>query len=119
MKEVKAYVRPERVEAVVAALHGAGLAHLSIIHVRSFGSGVDPDDRRMSLEAGEWYTENAKLEFVCAEPDAPELVEVIRGAAHTGHPGDGIVFVSGVDRAVKIRSGTEGRDALAWSAPRA
>lgn len=112
MKEIKAYVRPERVEAVVVALHDAGVAHLSIIHVRSFGSGVDPDDRGMSLEAGAWYTEKAKLEFVCAEPDAPELVEVIRRAAHTGQPGDGIVFVSGVDRAAKIRSGKEGREAL-------
>lgn len=112
MREIKAYVRPERVEAVVVALHGAGVSHLSIIHVRSFGSGVDPDERRMSLEAGEWYTEKAKLEFVCAEPVAAEPVEVIRGAAHTGQPGDGIVFVSGVDRAVKIRLGREGREAL-------
>lgn len=112
MREIKAYVRPERVEAVVVALHDAGVSHVSITHVRSFGSGVDPDERRMSLEAGEWYSEKAKLEFVCASPAASKLVDVIRGAAHTGHPGDGIVFVPTVERAVKVRSGTEGREVL-------
>lgn len=112
MKEIKAHVKPERVEAVVVALHEAGVSHLTVTHVRAFGSGVDPDERRMSLEAGEWYTEKAKLELVCTAPDAPALVDVIVKAGHTGEPGDGIVFVSDVGRVVEIGSGRKGREAL-------
>ena len=112
MKEIKAHIKPERVETVVVALHDAGVSHLTVTHVRAFGSGVDPDERRMSLEAGGWYTEKAKLELVCPAPDAPALVDVILQAGHTGDPGDGIVFVSDVERAVALGSGREGREAL-------
>ena len=113
MKEIKAHVRPDRVEAVVLALHDAGVSHLTLTHTRALGSGVDPERRRMSLEAGEWYTEHAKLELVCAADEAEALVEVIRRAAHTGDAGDGVLFVSPVERAVKVRSGAEGHEALA------
>lgn len=113
MKEIKAHVRPERVEAVVMALHEAGVPHLTITHVQALGSGVDPSERRMSLEAGEWYTEKAKVELVCPSREAERLVAAIRRAAHTGDPGDGIVFVAPVERAVKVRVDVEGSEALA------
>lgn len=112
MREIKSYLRPDRVEPVVRALHEAGVPHVTVSHVRSLGSGVDPERRKMSLEAGEWYQENAKLEFVCAEPKVDRLVSVIREHAHTGRRGDGVVFVYPVARAVKIRTGAEGREAL-------
>lgn len=112
MREIKAYMRPEKVEAVLRALHDAGVPHMTVLHVRSFGSGVDPDDRQMSLEAGEWYTEKAKIEFVCAEAEVDVLIPIIEASARTGQPGDGVVFVTPVERAVKIRTGVEGRESL-------
>lgn len=112
MREIKTYMRPEKVESVVRALHDAGVPHMTVLHVRSFGSGVDPDDRQLSLEAGEWYTEKAKLEFVCSEAEVDVLVPIIEVKARTGKPGDGVVFVTAVERAVKVRTGVEGRDAL-------
>lgn len=112
MMEIKAHLRPERAEAVVVALHDAGVSHLTITHVRAFGSGVDPDERRMSLEAGEWYTEKAKLELICPEQRVEGLIDVIVRAARTGNPGDGVVFVSALEDAVDVRSGRRGREAL-------
>lgn len=112
MKEIKAHIRPERVEAVAGALHEAGIRHFTTIHVRSFGGGPDSGEGRVSLEVGEWYTEHAKLEFVCPAPQADALVTLILEAARTGEPGDGIVFVYDVDLAVKVRTGAIGRDAL-------
>ncbi|MGH7475699.1 MAG: P-II family nitrogen regulator [Longimicrobiales bacterium] len=112
MKEIKAYIRPERVENVVNALRDAGLPHFTITHVRSAGTGVDPHQRRMSLETGGWYTEKAKLEFVCSAGEVDELVGLIQREGRTGEPGDGVVFVSDIERAVKIRTGQEGRSAL-------
>lgn len=112
MKEIKAYCRLEKVEAVVGALREAGLPHLTIVHVRSLGERVDTERARISVEAGDHFIEHAKLELVCSEADAERAVALIREKARTDQPGDGIIFVSPVDRAVKIRSGEEGRDAL-------
>ena len=53
-----------------------------------------------------------KLELVCTERHVEGLVEVIRCRACTGEPGDGLIFVSPVEQAVKIRTGVRGREAL-------
>lgn len=112
MKELKIYLRKERVDAVVHALRDAGITHMTLTHVQALGSGVDPNDFGISFETGTTITDKAKLEFVCAEPDVEALIPVIQAAARTGEPGDGIVFVSPVDRATKIRTGAQGRAAL-------
>lgn len=112
MKEIKAYLRKETVDAVVHALRDAGVMHMTVTHVHTLGSTTDPSEVRISFETGTTYTEHAKLEFVCAEPEADGLVAVIVRTARTGERGDGIVFVAPVDRAVKIRTGAEGREAL-------
>ena len=113
MREIKAYVRPERVEAVVTALEDAGAPHLTVTHVRSFGGSTDAGDRRISLEAGNWYADMVKLECVCMEANAKGLVRVVEIAARTREPGDGIIYVTPVGEAVKIRTGAEGPEALA------
>lgn len=112
MREIKVYVRRETLEPVLRALRDAGVAHVVVNHVQSFGSGIDPQHWRISMEAGTQYSEHAKMEFVCAEGEVDEFVRVIRQHAHTGAPGDGVIFVSPVDRAIKIRTGVEGRPAL-------
>ncbi len=112
MKLVKAIVRTERVEHVVTGLRKAGIPRLTISHVHSLGSGVDPEHYRLSFEAGAAYTEKAKIEFVCRSEDAARLVEVICKEARTGHRGDGIISVLNVERCVKIRTGDENYLAL-------
>lgn len=112
MREIKAYLRPEMIERVVHALRDAGFTRMTITHVHALGSGVGPKGSRISSETGTWYTEKAKLELVCSEPDVEWLVPLIEANARTGNQGDGVIFVSSVDRAVKIRTGAEGREAL-------
>jgi nitrogen regulatory protein P-II 1 len=112
MKEIKAYLRKKRVDAVVHALREAGVTHMTITHVHTLGSLTDPVNVRISFETGTTYTEHAKLELVCSEPDVDMLIPLIEMNARTGEPGDGIIYVSPVERAVKIRTGLEGREAL-------
>ena len=112
MREIKVYLRREALEAVMRALRDAGVAHVVVNHVQSFGSGVDPQHWRLSMEAGGQYSEHAKLEFVCAEDEVDEFVRIIQQQGRTGTRGDGVIFVSPVERAVKIRTGVEGREAL-------
>ncbi|MGH2602272.1 MAG: P-II family nitrogen regulator [Dehalococcoidia bacterium] len=115
MHEIKAFIRPETVDGVVHSLYHEGFGHLTTTHVRSLGRagvGVDPKHRQLSVESGAWYTEMVKLEIVCAEQELERALAVIRQAARTGEPGDGIVFVTPVARAVKVRTGEEGREIL-------
>ncbi len=112
MREIKAYIRREKVQHVVHGLREAGVAQLSLNHVHSVGGGVDRKHWELSVEAGERAMQMTKLELVCADPEAQGLVEVIRRYACTGSPGDGLIFVSSVDEAVKIRTGVRGREAV-------
>lgn len=115
MREIKAYIRPERADDVIHALHDAGITYVTVTHVRSMGRpgvGVDPKHRELSLESGTWYTDMVKLEVVCAESELDRLLHTVRTAGRTGQPGDGIVFVYAVDRVLRIRTGQEGREAL-------
>lgn len=112
MKEIKIYLRKKRVDAVVHALREAGIMNMTITHVHTLGSGTDPSNVRVSFETGTTYTEHAKLEFVCPETNVDLLIPVIEANARTGEPGDGIIFIAPVDRAIKIRTGVEGREAL-------
>lgn len=109
MKEIKAYLRVERLEPVVHALQDAGVERMTVLHVRSLR---EAGDAPVSIEAGAHFLEHVKLEIVCGAPVAERLVTIVRKAARTGAPGDGIVYVSEVERAVKIRTGAEGREAL-------
>ncbi len=112
MRELKVFLRRDVLEAVMHTLHDAGVNHVVVSHVQSFGSGVDPKHWRLSMDAGGQYTDHAKLEFVCAETDVDRLAALVRAKAHTGEPGDGIIFISAVERAIKIRTGAEDRNAL-------
>lgn len=112
MKEIKAVVRTDRVQAVVKALEEAGVTRLLVCHVHSLGAGVDPEDFRVSFEEGTTYTEKSKVEVICGDDVADDIVETIAAAARTGHPGDGIIIVSGVERVTRVRTGDEGALAL-------
>lgn len=111
MKRIEAIVRTERVASVVAALREAGVPRLTVSHVHALGSGMDPEHYRLSFEEGQAYTEMAKVLLVSPNDQVDDVVTVIQGKGRTGHRGDGVLFVSDVERIIKIRTGDE--DALA------
>ena len=105
MKEIKAYVRTSRVEETVKALREAGAPGVTACRVHAAGYGYDPLD--FTLAPGEIHRapEVAKIEVVCGDQAVESLVAVIVNAARTGVPGDGIVLVAPVERAMRIRTG--------------
>jgi nitrogen regulatory protein P-II 1 len=113
MKEIKAIVRTDRVQAVVRAIEEVGAARILVCHVHSLGAGVDPEDFRISFEEGTTYTEKSKVEVVCRDEAVDPILSALSSAARTGHPGDGIILVSEVVRIVEVRTGDEGPLALA------
>jgi nitrogen regulatory protein PII len=112
MKEIKAYIRCERADEVVHALEQAGVRGMTLIDVMAVGQNIDPENYKFSIACVERYQKVAKLEMICADEDADRFVEVIRNAACTHSKGDGIISVSDIARAVKIRTGVEGAEAL-------
>ncbi len=112
MKRIEIILRTECVERVVRGLRENGVPRLTITHVHSLGSGVDPEHYRLSFEEGAAYTENAKITLVVKAEMAPSLIELVRTRACTGHQGDGVIFVCDVERVVKIRTGEENALAL-------
>jgi len=112
MKELKAYVRIECIDPIIHALKGAGIEHMSLTHVKAIGSSIDPTEARISIELSSYCEIIVKLEIVCSENRVEEIMSIIEREGHTGRPGYGIIYVSPVDMAVKIRTGERDRDAL-------
>ena len=112
MKEIKAYVRCAKAEEVVHALEDAGAPGLTVIKVLGLGAASVPEEERWSLEYAEKTCTVVKIELVCSDGEAERYVDVIKEKARTGHSGDGMIFLSDVAGAVRIRSGQEGEGAL-------
>jgi len=112
MKEIKAYIRPERVDKVISELELAGAKGMTIINVAILGKWADPKKSIISLEYCDKYCSSVKIELVCIEDNAEKFIKIIEGKAHTGQRGDGKIFVSNILDAVSIRTGERGSVAL-------
>lgn len=112
MKEIKGYVRERMVGAVVQALVTAGFPDFAVLVVRGVAEGLPSEAYEYSVELGDAYEKIAKIELICHDDRAADAVELIRSAARTGQPGDGIVFVAPIDQAVRIYDGRTGEPAL-------
>ena len=112
MKEIEASIRFTKVDDVIRALREAGAPGITVCRVHGVGSGHEPFLFTLAPSELKKTPEVAKVEVVCEDDCADEAVEVITGAARTGDPGDGIVFVTPVERAVKIRTGDEAPKSL-------
>lgn len=116
MKEIKAYIRRSRVNGVVESLQRAGAPGVTLVDIHPVGYGYEPNYFEARFEDAfkryrQW--EVVKLEVVCSDRDVERLVGVVLEAGRTGEPGDGMVFVSEVSQAVRIRDGVSGDDFLA------
>ncbi|HDL78096.1 MAG TPA: P-II family nitrogen regulator, partial [Bacteroidetes bacterium] len=93
MKEIKAYIRTNRVEKVVEALKKAGVPGITVVKVHPVGYGFDANYFSTTHEITKIYFEITKLEMVTNDEDSHRFVEIIRNGAYTGSKGDGMIFV--------------------------
>jgi nitrogen regulatory protein P-II 1 len=113
MKELKAYIRERRLTEVVRALRTAGATAITVVKTVPMGAEVEPEYVDVSRAVPvEHFTPMLKLELVCDDRHADQYIDIIRDEARTGERGDGVVFVSAVEDAVRIRSGERGDGAL-------
>ncbi len=105
MKEIKAYIRTDRVEAVVQALQEANVPGITVVEVHPVGYGFDANYFSQAPETAKRYFKITKLEVVSPDEQVSTYLHIIQEKAHTGLKGDGILFVTPVEIAVKIRTG--------------
>jgi nitrogen regulatory protein PII len=106
MKEIKAIVRPHRLDAVLDALHShPELPGVTVSFVRGFGRTVGRSASAAKAPVQYGTVEMAKLECVVNDDQAPVIVGIIQAAACTHSPGDGKIFVYDVCEAIKIKTG--------------
>ena len=107
MKLIKAFVRMSRTIEVVQALEQVGAPGISVSRVHGVGYGYDPRMFRSGSNEIAAAPEVTKLEVVCHDDEVDSLIDAIVAAGRTGSSGDGIVFVTAVERVVRIRTGEE------------
>ena len=112
MKLLKAFVRRTKIDEVVEALREAGAPGITVSRVHGVGYGYEPMLFTLAPSEMSKAPEIAKIEVVCDDTCVDTLLTALLKAAHTGYPGDGIVFVTPVERAIKIRTGDEAPQAL-------
>jgi len=112
MKEIKAYIRTNALERTVKALEEAKAPGITVTTVHPVGYGFDPNYFTAAKGITRSYWDITKIEVVCANKDVDRLVEVISGSSYTGSKGDGMIFVSPVEMAIRIRTGEKGESVL-------
>lgn len=113
MKQIIAVIQPHMLAKVEHALHALPrFPGFTLLSARGHGRGRAPGH---AWQPTEWDLDEhgkAALFIVCADELAPQIVEAIRGSAHTGLAGDGIITVAEAMEVVRIRSGEHGEDAV-------
>jgi len=105
MKEIKAYIRSEKAEFVIRELEQAGVRGMTVLDASALAGWADPEAFSFSIEYVQKYSTVVKIELICEAEDLDKLVDVIIKNGKTGRSGDGWVFVSDVEKSVKIKTG--------------
>ena len=112
MKKIEAIIQPFRVDEVKAALTAMGVEGITISEVRGHGRQKGHTEVYRGAEYKVDLIPKLKLEIVAPDARAPQIVEAIAAAARSGKIGDGKIFISSIDDAVRIRNGERGEGAL-------
>ncbi len=112
MHMIEAIIKPEKLDAVKAALKGIGVSGLTVLDVKGYGRqmGETESYRGASVEAS--FVAKVMLKVVVPEPASAQVVSTITEAARTGSVGDGKIFIYPVASVVRIRTGERDNDAL-------
>ena len=112
MKKIEAIIKPFKLDEVQEAVQEAGVQGITVTEVKGFGRQKGHTEIYRGAEYVVDFLPKIKLEMVVPETHVAEVVEVIQKKAHTGRIGDGKIFITGVDDAVRIRTGETGESAL-------
>lgn len=112
MKKIEAVIRPEKLEALRMELQDIGYPGIMITEIKGHGKQRGVSHQFRGQEYKEYYLHKVKVELVVPESQVKKLVDVINKVCRTGTVGDGKIFISAVEDAIRIRTGESGDSAL-------
>jgi len=112
MKKIEAIIKPFKLDEVKEALHEVGLQGMTVTEAKGFGRQKGHTELYRGAEYVVDFLPKIKLEIVIDDGLVERAVEAIQKSAHTGRIGDGKIFVSSVEEAIRIRTEETGPDAL-------
>ena len=112
MKKIEAIIKPFKLDEVKEALQDVGVQGLSVIEVKGFGRQKGHTELYRGAEYVVDFLPKVKIDVVLDDDQVDAAIEAIVRAAKTDKIGDGKIFVSSVEQAIRIRTGESGSEAL-------
>ena len=112
MKKIEAIIKPFKLDEVKEALHEIGLQGITVLEAKGFGRQKGHTELYRGAEYVVDFLPKVKIELFIDDSMLERAVEAILEAAHTGRIGDGKIFVSSVEDAIRVRTGERGKDAI-------
>jgi nitrogen regulatory protein P-II 1 len=112
VKKIEAIIKPFKLDEVKEALHEVGVSGITVTEAKGFGRQKGHTELYRGAEYVVDFLPKIKLEIVVPDALADRTVEAIAKAAHSGRIGDGKIFVSSIERALRIRTGEMDDDAV-------
>jgi nitrogen regulatory protein P-II 1 len=112
MKKIEAIIKPFKLDEVKEALQEVGLQGITVTEAKGFGRQKGHTELYRGAEYVVDFLPKVKIEIVLGDEMVEKAIEAIRRAAQTGRIGDGKIFVSTIEEAIRIRTGESGLDAI-------
>jgi len=112
MKKIEAIIKPFKLEDVKDALTDAGVTGMTVTDVKGYGRQQGHSELYRGAEYVVDFLPKIKIDLVVAETQVDEIVTLISEAAKTGKIGDGKIFVSPIEKIIRIRTGEENEEAI-------
>ena len=112
VKKIEAIIKPFKLDEVKEALHDVGVSGITVTEAKGFGRQKGHTELYRGAEYVVDFLPKLRLEVVVEDTLVERVVEAIANAARTGRIGDGKIFVSSVEEAIRIRTGERGSDAI-------
>jgi len=112
MKKIEAIIKPFKLDEVKEALSKEGIQGMTISEVKGFGRQKGHTELYRGAEYVVDFLPKVKIEILVTDEQASAVTDIILTAARTGRIGDGKIFISSVDDAIRIRTGERGNDAI-------
>src|SRR5258708_25412339 len=112
LKKIEAIIKPFKLDGVKSALAELGIQGLTVTEVKGFGRQKGHTEIYRGSEYAVDFLPKIKIEVVLAEAQVAAVMDAIVKAAKTGKIGDGKIFVSSVERVIRIRTGETGEQAV-------
>ena len=112
MKKIEAIIKPFKLDEVKEALHEIGLQGITVLEAKGFGRQKGHTELYRGAEYVVDFLPKVKIELIIDDQMLENAIEAIQQSAHTGRIGDGNIFVSNIEEAIRVRRRERGVDAI-------